>query len=459
MPRFPTILLAAPALVLAGCTAFNVGSPSVESHERTVYETADAPRIQVTDVRMVHHAASGDSISVGLVADVRDEYARTSHVETDKTSRQRRLAFGFFPAAAELYCVPDKAERSACFKYGYPATFALGLPFTPLGTVRSLFLELPFGSYDCSKGKARDAFSHVGILGFHKYTTTTKWVEAGPKRREAPQVTVRNAIPVPGPFEVEMDIPDLGGRPQTGVAGGDGRTAFQLPAVSRDQTVRVRVVFRTSLDVYGSGMGELTSRVLNHVAGRRYAFDLTLRGDGSLPPDGGRGERPPPIYRIREIRPEANGRYVVRAEILDESRTLAIALRIVQPEVRQLVRENYQSNHPGEPIPYIREFLQYETEEDGRVLVFTGWAFSVRPAEDGWRYDSRTRRGWVRMRIAGGIPAADAKRWARENIEAIVSDKNVVVAAGEAPPLGAKYRSLGETYEKGILKIDFEAVE
>ena len=448
----------ATAFLLSGCRAIDIGQPTVTRRERVVCETAPSPRIEVSGVRMVHYAASDGTISVGLVADVRDEFARTSHKETDVESKQKRLAFGFFPAAAELYCVPDKAVRPACFKRSYPATFLLGLPFSPLGTLRSLFLELPAGSYDCSKGKARDAFSHVGILGFHKYTSTSRWVEAGPKRPEAPQIAVSNSVPVPGPYEVEFTIPDIGQRPQTSVAKGDGRAIFSLPAVTCDQTVRVHVVFRHSTGLFGQVPQEYARQVLDMVAGRRYEFDLTLKGDGlkriQTPEKGDSA----PAYKILDVRPENHGRYVVRVEVLDKSKTLDIALRIIQPDVRRHVRENFQANNSTDPA-YIRECLQYETEEDGRILVFTGWAFSVRPAEDGWSYDANTRRGWVCVRIAGGIPAEDAKRWARENIESVIRDKNIVVPDGGPPPPGAKYRSLGETLEKGILKVEFEATE
>jgi hypothetical protein len=57
------------------------------------------------------------------------------------------------------------------------------------------------------------------------------------------------------------------------------------------------------------------------------------------------------------------------------------------------------------------------------------------------------------------MTAEEAKRWARDNIEAIAREKNVLLEAGGAPPEGAVYRSLGETLEDGVLTVEFEAVE
>ena len=145
-------------------------------------------------------------------------------------------------------------------------------------------------------------------------------------------------------------------------------------------------------------------------------------------------------------------------EILDQEQTFGV-LNKVKPDVQRLIREDFKSKNPGVALQYVRDYLDYRTEDDGRILVYTGWAFSVRPVEDGWHYDHESRRGWVRLRIGGGMPAEEAKRWARENIAAIVADKNVALEAGKAPPPGATYRSLGEKFENGVLTVEFEAVQ
>ena len=54
---------------------------------------------------------------------------------------------------------------------------------------------------------------------------------------------------------------------------------------------------------------------------------------------------------------------------------------------------------------------------------------------------------------------AKVKAWARENIAAVVTDKNVLLTAGERPPEGATFRSLDENFSDGILTVEFEAVQ
>ena len=165
-----------------------------------------------------------------------------------------------------------------------------------------------------------------------------------------------------------------------------------------------------------------------------------------------------PLYFIVGIEPLHDGQYVVKAEVEDRSQTFTI-INEIKRDVQNLVREDFASQHTADEPKDIRESLKYNTEADGRILVFTAWAFSVRPVEDGWKYDPGTRKGQVRLRVKGGMPASEAKQWARDNISAIVSEKNIVIEAGSAPPEGAKFRSLGENFTDGILTVEFEAIE
>ncbi len=186
--------------------------------------------------------------------------------------------------------------------------------------------------------------------------------------------------------------------------------------------------------------------------------------NGQPPP--GNPPRPPqppspstkPLYNIVGIEPLNDGQYVVRVEVEDRSKTFTI-INEIKRHVQNLVREGFVSQQMVDDPKDIRESLQYRTEEDGRIVIFTAWAFSVRPVEDGWKYDPVTRTGQVRLRVNGGMPASEAKRWARENISVIVSEKNTVIEAGKAPPEGAKFRSLNENFAGGILTVEFKAVE
>ena len=183
----------------------------------------------------------------------------------------------------------------------------------------------------------------------------------------------------------------------------------------------------------------------------------------STPPPSPSPQPPPPppakpLYFIVGIEPLNDGQYVVKAEVEDRSQTFKI-INEIKRDVQNLVREDFASQHTADEPKDIRESLKYNTEEDGRILVFTAWAFSVRPVEDGWKYDPGTRKGQVRLRVKGGMPASEAKQWARDNISAIVSEKNIVIEAGSAPPVGAKFRSLGENFTNGVLTVEFEVVE
>lgn len=462
---------AAAIVLLAGCRAFDVGAPSVDRRTRTVYDTSSSPtRSVATAVRMTRRSEGTGAVTVGLEADIRDEYARTSRQETTTVTTRRHLAFGLFPAAAEQYCAPDGADRSPCFKRPYPAAFVLGLPFVPIGTLRSLLWELPFGSYDCSKDKAHDAFSHVGLLGFHKFTTTVrKGPDYGPTVTEPPQVRTRTALAVPGPFSIEFSIPEENYRPPAATAGRDGRATFSLPSVSRDRTVKAYVAFRASSAPSGYGSEDWARGAVAQAAAQTHAFDITLRAPPSkpkpepkpyVPPPRPQPPPPPPKpYEVIGIDRTADGKFIVRLEIKDKSKTLQI-IPAVRPEVKDLVRNDYAEKHPYVPSEFIFATVEPETEGRGDVLVFTGLVFSVQPVKtDGWRYDAESRSGWVKLRIEDGISADEAKRWARENISAIVADKNVLVGAGTAPPPGATYRSLGETFENGLLTVEFQAVQ
>ncbi len=176
------------------------------------------------------------------------------------------------------------------------------------------------------------------------------------------------------------------------------------------------------------------------------------RIDGPVEPP----ERPP--YEIVGIAPMDGNKYVVRVKVGDKSRLFEV-LRVVKPDVVQLIRDDFGMRNASISVERIRYFVQYRTEEDGTYLVFTGWAFSVQPVADGWGYDPESQKGTLRLRISDGMPPEEAKRWAHENIAEIVQYKNVALATDKAPPPGAKYRSLSESFENGVLTVEFEAVQ
>ena len=163
-------------------------------------------------------------------------------------------------------------------------------------------------------------------------------------------------------------------------------------------------------------------------------------------------------YEITTEEAFSKGQAVYRVNITDSGLTAFEVVRMVKPEIETVLRDALAARMPGLPQDAIRAYVVPEFAEN-RVIRFRGWAFAMKPIADGWRYNPETRRGVARFRLSGGMPPEEAKRWARENIEAIVMEKNVALEAGVAPPEGAKYRSLGEMLEGGVLTVEFEVVE
>ena len=485
------LLAALPALLLSGCAAVDIGAPSETSSKRTLWKTASMPsRTEVTAIHPVAKIEGRDRLTLGFQADIREEYPRSSRIETTTTVRQRRLSYGFFPAAAEQYAVPPGATGPDCLKHDYPASFLLGLPFVPFGTAYSLLWEGPFGSYDCSDGKNHNAFSHVGLLGVHKYTVTTRRRPVtGPERPESPDVKTRSAQWIPGPCEITVFIDELGYRNTQFLPRGDTSSSFPLPAVTRDRNVLARATLSPSPSdsVSSSAWRPLA---LRKAQGQSYSFNLFLKAPPPPPPPPPPKPVPvpQPAYRpvpsssvvtqtvvIRErpvpvpqsqpkplfdnIRKEylPDGTTEIRVHVNDTSRTFDID-RQINPTIRGMFQQEFTDRNPLVPLHDVRVETRWTTDDTGAEMIYRGGAFSIRPEKvAGSRYDPDTRRGILRLRVAGTIPEDILRTYVRANISAIVSEKNILLEAGMAPPSGARYKSLGESYDDGILTIEFEA--
>ena len=537
----------AAALLGSGCVAFNVGKPETFTHVDWIVETAEAPSrtgILSTDARFQKR---GNEVAVGLGLELAEDFEKREHSETVNVRKQKRLAVGLFPGAAEFMFVPDGAllptfksfggagkstgnpsyrvyhgdprnnmeaiagsELMGCALFCIPITLSTldsliyapfddwrcgGHEFVDPDHVRKIVLSNGLTAYDASDspklrsllrfsnaeqkrigintcfyhvngsidhGEAGDpTFTHTGLIGMHKHLAVfVDGPTAGPSTVIGTETKRRSAI-AGGPFIAELKIPDLGHSDWKRVAAGETQAAFALPAVQRDCTVEAVVSFREDSSINGRGADELTRQALAKAAGREWRFDLVLKGTGlavSGPVPEPALQPAAPLFEVVEITPKGDGQYFVRVAIKDKSKTFSV-IHLIEPEVYRLVRNDFRSKNPGEPAQFVRERMRYETEKDGKILSFTGWVFSVRPVDNGWFYDPNSRRGWVRLRIVGGIPAAEAEDWAHENIAEIVKYKNVAIEAGKAPPPGATFRSLGESFEGGVLTVEFEAVQ
>ena len=297
--------------------------------------------------------------------------------------------------------------------------------------------------------------SHLGLIGIHKHQAVfVEPATPGPRTETGEVETKRSRVDVEGPYVAELSIPVMEYTLTARVDKGATRAEFSLPAAERKCVAEAVVRIRAGA---AGEVSEVTKGALEKVEGQEYRFDVTLQGGAAAVPAtvpkaaGG-------AYEVVGITQSGNGQYEVRVRIADKSKTFDIGWA-VEADVKRLIREDFVKRHPGTGIQYVREMVEWETEEDGAILMYRGWAFSARPVPDGWTYDDGSRRGTVRLRISEGMSADEAKRWARENIEAIVKDKNMALEAGGTPPEGAIYRSLSETLEDGVLTVEFEAVE
>ena len=175
--------------------------------------------------------------------------------------------------------------------------------------------------------------------------------------------------------------------------------------------------------------------------------------------DRGRGRpaeslvRPVPA-RLEEEARHGRWRYVI--EIADGTKTAFDIDRIVRPDIVEELRNAFSQEHPEVPPGRIRAWARYELS-DGK-LVYTGSAFSIRPEGiESYAYDADTRRGTIRIRLGKGVDGNTARGWARDGISRILRDKNIALEAGGDLPDGATFRTTGETFENGVLAVDFEA--
>ena len=163
-------------------------------------------------------------------------------------------------------------------------------------------------------------------------------------------------------------------------------------------------------------------------------------------------------YEIETLAPYSEGKAAYRITIRDASRTAFEVERMVRPDIERILRDAFAAENPGASDASVRVYIIPDFGSD-RTIRMSGTAFSLEPTTDGWEYDDSDRRGRIRLRIRGGMSPEDLKRWVRENISAIVAEKNVSLVVGKASPVGAKYRSLGETLDNGILTVEFQAEE
>lgn len=525
----------------SGCVAVNVGRP--ETFRHTVMRREESPnpvRSNVAEAR-VQLQQRGNRVAVQVAADMADEFEQSLFKTELVVRRQKKLAFGLFPAAAENVYMPrgalvsaqgifrDGFETSPEFRawYGRGAEPGMGAfvseqtlawfglfgtisvcatveslvlwPFTDWGCTSHDFVdgdcfrqasrngkivmdasESPklralaafpeqdrekIGAHTCFDVEHRgEGFSHWGLVGFHKFQAVFVEIPDEEEGKESgTEIRIRKAA-IPGPFEVELAIPGLGYSDKRRVEKGEKAVVFELPEGRREGRIEARVSVRECVGEAGTATPTATRQAVRKLAGQASRFDVNLRAPAGGWTQGGfparlEGEPSEAICDIVEIRPSRTGKYVVRAKVRDPSRILDAAWEI-EDDIRRRIREDFASRHPEIRVEDIRDMVEWTTEgEDGATLAFTGWAFSGRPLESGWKYDARTRRGIVRVAVSDGIPEQQVRQWAKDHIGEIVADKNVGIGTEGDVPEGTGFRWRADRFENGVLTVEFEAVK
>ena len=501
-----------------GCVAIPIGEPETFTKEFPgVIHDVGTPRVSSRTPReriQGRDAAGRRIVWIGLEGEIVSEQEREQCWQSIAIVKQRRLAFGLVPGRAEKVWdgdfAPDEgADLSSTVSSDSVMGFMLGFYVT---IPWKLLVEPFYGDWECAHhgwkpsaggqsamnhfsrqelcsmglepSEANDflaGFSHACLIGFHRHC---KYTVQGPvmleKRTPAPPTTLRSIRKVQGPYRVALELPDCGFVRTLDVPRGESGVDFDLGGVhSVADTSHAIIRFLPPAGGAEESRHPDDRALLSLAQGR--VFDALIQvksaerheSPPSSPPGGGQTvveyhhyhetkvvETRKPLespWEIETVEPFRDGRAEYLVTIRDASKKAFDVEREVKPEIERLLREAFLAERPGLDASVARAFALPEFK--GRTILFKGVAFSMQPVSDGWRYDSDTQRGMVRLWVSEWMTPEEAKRWARENIEAIVKEKNVALEAGEAPPEGAVYRSLGESLENGVLTVEFEAVE
>ena len=500
MSCFSRIVATLPVVALfgAGCIAWNVGSPetSVERvgsriESKTLSERAVSaePSVLQPDGRHV----------VVRIAGKTERELESLFIATEKAvTKQRRMAFGLFPGWAEI--AYDRNSRFSsnlkmlnrglfdertpvclliptaplAYSFVFAGTLAGGIVYTPYATFIEPFSE----NHECFVPEAEPVpamCAHMAVFGFHRHQRIV--LEKASDRVESSSVrTESRSRSVPGPWRARLEVPSIRYDRTVSVTAGGNEASFDIPATETGGSAQGTVTILEPEAGAAAIRNEADREFVRIVSGVRRNVAVSIpRKPGAFPgPPSGtvvtnyflvehRTEPAEPRgrYRLYDETPYAQGRLAKRMEILDGT-----PVHELLPKVREVVegdvRRAFLEANPGVDESLVRAFA---TERfNGDVVYFDAVAYAVLPdvEPDGGGYDSETRRGIVRLRVRGRTTPEKlrkAKEWARDNISAIVADKNIVLEAGQPPPPGAKYRSLGETFENGVLMVEFEALE
>lgn len=172
-----------------------------------------------------------------------------------------------------------------------------------------------------------------------------------------------------------------------------------------------------------------------------------------------------PDYDLIEHK-KTNGNEFTFAYIINkESLSSQKADEILRKGVVEYAENDFRANHPGIDALTITSAVTLDASsrspEGKRILVYTVLPYSTQPVFKKLFYDEESHRGSISLEVNayGRTPNLTPSEWAHKFIGDVVQFKNVALEAGQAPPPGAQYRSLSESFENGVLTVEFEAVQ
>ena len=505
MKPFHPILLPAlgAALLSTGCFSFRVGSPEafgtcewVSSSRKVETLSTSVSELEPAVVPDDANHADANVLSVGLAGKATDvDKVEDTYKKVD-VYRQRMMTFGLWPAWDELPDACPGPEEWKSYWEGPGVGDILGPTVGGLLALPvSVFVSPFYGSWECSGHAQRpgyypdaaglrndiafhsrfdrkfaggrsnfaSTFLHYTPFGFHRFAY--HYVKSPAFSRKAFREEKRQRpLSAEGPYRVRLELPEFGWSGTVDVPSGRTAAKFRLPEPDKPAVAQGFVSF---LPPHSGIPSPEMQQALDRVAGVEFPVSVLLRGRALAPPNG----RTVVVRRIHRIpapekkRPydietvsSSGGRAEYRVKVQDKSLSKIAAANLVLPEIRRNLREDFLRENPEADPAQVRAYVTTEYGK-GPMIVLRGTALSFEPVLEGLTYEPIGRIGTIRIRVRSRMDAASIKSWATENIGAIVEDKNVVLEVGKAPPPGATYRSLGETFENGVLTVEFEAVK
>ena len=124
----------------------------------------------------------------------------------------------------------------------------------------------------------------------------------------------------------------------------------------------------------------------------------------------------------------------------------------VRSDIRRQLVQEFLAENPHDGVDDVRLSFNAWQQVDSTI---TGSAVVMRVSAVRLEYNQITRRGTIAVRL-DGRDVGGARKWALDNIEELVTGKNIALVVGKPPPPGARYTLGSERMtEDGLLEITF----